>query len=352
MFLTIVIFVAILIILILIHEFGHFLIAKATGVKVKEFAFGFPPRLFSVVKNGTRYSLNLIPLGGYVSLLGEDEALKEKGSYYTKKVWQKILIVSTGVVMNFLLAVVVLAIGFTIGMTPLVSDPATLGGEKTSQVMVVQVVPDSPAAKIGLESGNILNGFSSPSDLQSYTRSHAGQVINLSILKNSHSISERPVQLSTGDAPLGVGVVSITKVKQPFLLALKTSVIEVGRSIATIFVVLWGIIKSLFTTGTAGEAGVGVVGPIGIYNFTSQALKVGWIYILQLLAILSINLGIINILPFPALDGGKILFLGLEGIFRKRVVRQEVENLIHTIGFILLIILLLAITFRDILRFR
>ena len=91
---------------------------------------------------------------------------------------------------------------------------------------------------------------------------------------------------------------------------------------------------------------------MGIYNFTSQALKVGWIYILQLLAILSINLGIINILPFPALDGGKILFLELEGIFRKKVVRQEIENLIHTIGFILLIILLLAITFRDILRFR
>ena len=117
-------------------------------------------------------------------------------------------------------------------------------------------------------------------------------------------------------------------------------------------ILLAGIIKSLFTTGSAGEAGSGVVGPIGIFNFTSQALKIGWIYILQLLAILSINLGIINILPFPALDGGKILFLGLEGIFRKKILRQEIENLIHTIGFILLIILLLAITLRDILRFR
>ena len=351
MLLTILIFVAILIILILIHELGHFLIAKATGAKVKGFSFGFPPRLFSVVKNDTRYSFNAIPLGGYVSLLGEDDTNKESGSYYTKKVWQKILIVGTGVVMNFILAIVVLAIGFTIGMTPLVSDPATMGGEKTSQVMIVQVVPDSPAAQIGLESGNILNGFSSPEELQQFTRAHAGQTVDLSVQTNGET-SDSQVQLSSGDAPLGVGVVSITKVKQPFYQALWTAVVEVGRSIAVIFVVLWGIIKSLFTTGTAGEAGAGVVGPVGLYNFTAQALRVGWIYILQLLAILSINLGIINILPFPALDGGKILFLGLEGIFRKRVVRQEVENLIHTIGFILLIILLLVITFRDILRFR
>src|SRR3990167_7744758 len=247
MFLTILIFVAILIILILIHELGHFLIAKATGVKVKEFAFGFPPRLFSKVKNGTRYSFNLIPLGGYVSLLGEDETNKEPGSYYTKKVWQKILIVGTGVVMNFILAIVVLAIGFTIGMTPLVSDPAALSGTKTSQVMVVQVVSDSPAAKIGLEQSNVLNGFSSPSDLQEFTRSHVGQTVNLSIEKNS-SREDRQVTLGSGEAPLGVGVISITKVKQPVWQALGTAVIEVGRSVKAVFVVLGRILMSVFTT--------------------------------------------------------------------------------------------------------
>lgn len=351
MFLTIVIFIAILIVLILIHEFGHFIIAKALGVKVKEFAFGFPPRLFSVTKNGTRYSFNLIPLGGFVSLFGEDEAVKEKGSYYSAKIWQKILIVGTGVVMNFLLGIIVLAIGFTIGMTPIVSDPATLSGQKTSQVMIVEVVPDSPAAKIGLSAGNILNGFSSPSDLQSFTKAHNGQTVTLSVETNNKE-AKKNVQLGTGDAPLGIGVVSITKIKQPFYRAIVTATVEVGKAIATVFVVLGGIVKSLFTTGNAGSAGAGVVGPVGIYNFTSEALKIGWIYILQLLAILSINLGIINILPFPALDGGKILFLGLEGIFRKKVVRQEVENLIHTIGFIILIILVLAITLRDILRFK
>jgi len=349
MILTIFIFVAILVILILIHEFGHFIVAKLCGVKVREFAFGFPPRILSKVKNGTRYSLNLIPLGGYVSLLGEDEAVKEEGSYYSAKIWQKILIVGTGVVMNFLLGIIVIAIGFTIGMTPLVSDPATLSGTKTSQVMIVEVVSDSAAAKVGLEAGDILDGFSSPNDLQQFTKKNAGTSVTLNIEKNNRK-EARTVTLAQSDAPLGVGVVSITKVRQPFLKALVTATIETGKSIGAVFDALWTIIKSVFTTGSAGETGQAVVGPVGIFNFTSEALKIGWIYILQLLAILSINLAIINILPFPALDGGKIFFLALEGIFRKKVIRQEIENLIHTIGFAILIILILAITFRDIIR--
>ena len=351
MFLTVVIFIAILVVLILIHEFGHFMVAKLTGVKVKEFAFGFPPRLFSIKRGVTRYSFNLIPLGGYVSLLGEDEAIVEPGSYYSKKIWQKILIVGTGVVMNFILAIVILTIGFSVGMTPLVSDPSNLSGEKTSQVMVVEIVSKSAAESIGLKTGDILKGFSSPQDLQNFTKTYAGQTVNLEI-ENKSGLETRPVKLGEGEAPLGVGTVSITKIKQPIWRALITATLEVGRSIKIIFVVLGDILKSVFTTGQTGEAGAGLVGPIGIFNFTAEALKIGWIYILELLAIISINLGIINILPFPALDGGKILFLALEGIFRKKVVRQEIENLIHTIGFIILIILLLAITFRDIWRFR
>lgn len=351
MFLPVVIFISILVILILVHELGHFLVAKLFGVKVEEFAFGFPPRLFSKRFHGTRYSFNLIPLGGYVNLYGENEAVRAPGSFYSKKIWQKILIILTGVIMNFLLAIIILTIGFTVGMTPLVTEPEQLAGQKTSQVMIAQVIPNSPAEANGLEVGNVLPGFSSAEDLQRFTKSHLGEKVNLSVLKDNQT-ENLQVTLSSGDAPLGVGVVSITKVKQPFSQALVSATVEVGKSIKVIFQVLWQIIKSIFTTGQAGEAGSSVVGPIGIYNFTASALKVGWIYILQLLAIISINLGIINILPFPALDGGKILFLGLEGLFRRRVVRQEIENLIHTIGFIILILLILAITFRDILRFR
>ena len=348
MFLTIIIFIAILVVLILVHGLGHFFVENLNGVVVKEFVFGFPPRLFSIKRNGTRYSFNLIPLGGYVSLLGEDEAVREPGSFYSKSILQKIAIVGTGVVMNFILAIIILTIGFSVGMTPLVSDPATLSGQKTSQVMVVEVLPDSSAAQIGLEIGDILNGFSSSADLQQFTQSHKGQTVNLSVEKNT-KVENIEVTLSDKDeAPLGVGAIAITKVKQSFPRSLWTATIEVGKSIKLILNVLWDIIRSLFTTGSAGEVGEAVVGPVGIFNFTASAIQVGWIYVFQLMAIISINLGIINILPFPALDGGKILFLALEGIFRKKIVRQEVENLIHTIGFIFLIVLILAITFWDI----
>ena len=253
--------------------------------------------------------------------------------------------------MNFLLAIIVLTIGFRIGMAPLVSDPASFSGEKLSQVMVVQVIPDSPAEKVGLGVGNILKGFATPDELQQFTQSHKNQEVNLTVQKGKN-LENFKLKLASGEAPLGVGVVTVTQVKLPLGQAFIAAVSEVLKSILTIFQVLWAIIASLFTTGKTGVAGSAVVGPVGIFNFTASALKVGWIYILQLLAILSINLGIINILPFPALDGGKILFLALEGIFRKKVVRQEVENLIHTIGFIILIVLILAITLRDILRFR
>jgi len=352
MFLTIIVFIVILGLLIFVHEAGHFIAAKISKVKVDEFAFGFPPRLISIKRGETRYSINAIPLGGYVKLYGEEEEIKKPHSFFGRPVGWRIFIVTTGVLMNFLLAIILMTIGFTIGMTPLVSDPATLGGQKTSQVMLVYVQPDSPAAKIGLQQGDILNGFSSTSDLQQFTQSHIGQVVNLSVEENRET-KNITVQLSSDKtAPLGVGIVSITKVKQPVFQALWTSVKEIGKVVAALFVFLGTIIKSVFTTGHAGPAAEGVVGPVGLFNFTSQALKIGWIYVLQLVALLSINLGIINILPFPALDGGKVLFLSLEAIFKRKVIRQEVENIIHLVGFGFLILLILAITYRDIVHLR
>jgi len=353
-FLTIVVFIVILGLLIFVHEFGHFIIAKIAKVKVEEFAFGFPPRILSIRRGDTRYSINLIPLGGYVKLLGEEENIKTPGSFFEKSVATRIGIIIAGVVMNFVLAIVLMTIGFSIGMTPLVSDPSTLGGEKVSKVMVVYVQPGSPAEQSGLSQGTILNGFNSTADLQNFTRSHLNQGVTFSIEKpNAKNAEEIKLTLSDNkDAPLGVGIVSITKVKQPFFQAFWTSVKETGKVIAAICVFLWDILKSLFTTGKAGPAAEGVVGPIGIFNFTSQAIKIGWIYVLQLLILITINLGFINILPFPALDGGKVLFLFLEGIFRRKVIRQEIENIIHMIGFALLILLIIAITYRDIVHLR
>ncbi len=351
MFLTIIVFILILGLLIFVHEFGHFITAKLNNVKVEEFAFGFPPRLISILRGGTRYSLNAIPIGGYVKILGEEATNHEAGSLQNKKISVKALIMVAGVLMNFVLAIVLMTIGFSIGMTPLVSDPAKMAGTKNSQVMVVYIQPDSPAAKINLEPGVIINGFNSTADLQAFTRERLGQTVDLSVVKNQKTENLQVTLSEDKNAPLGVGIIPITKVKQPVYQALFTSVAEAGKAVGAIFVFLWDIIKSVFTTGRAGEAADGVVGPVGLFNFTSQAIKIGWIYVLQLVIILSINLGVINILPFPALDGGKVLFLGLEAAFRRKIVRTEVENIIHLIGFGLLILLLIAITYRDIINF-
>jgi regulator of sigma E protease len=351
MLITIIVFILILGLLIFAHEFGHFITAKLNNVKVEEFAFGFPPRLFSIRRGGTRYSINAIPIGGYVKILGEEESNHEAGSLQNKKISVKMLIIVAGVLMNFLLAIFLMTIGFSIGMTPLVSDPAKMTGTKVSQVMVVYIQPGSPAAKIGLEPGNIINGFNSTSDLQTFTHEHLGQEVDLSVLKNQTTENIKVTLSEDQTAPLGVGLIPITKVKQPFYQAFITSFTEAGKAVGAIFVFLWTIIKNVFTTGHAGQAAEGVVGPVGLFNFTAQAIKIGWIYVLQLVIILSINLGVINILHFPALDGGKALFLGLEGIFRRKIIRTEVENIIHLIGFGLLILLLIAITYRDIINY-
>ncbi len=351
MLITIITFVVILGVLVFVHEFGHFIVAKISGIKVEEFAFGFPPRLFSWKKGETTYAINLIPLGGYVKLLGEEGDSESPDAFNHKSVWTRVSVVVAGVIMNFILAIVLMTIGFSIGMTPLVSDPATMAGTKESKVMVIYVQPNSVAAEAGIQTNSIINGFSSTSDLQQFTRSHLGQQVNLSVVSGGQT-KDMTVKLSDSkDSPLGVGIVPITKVKQPVWQAFTTSVTETGRAIGALFSFLGTIIKSLFTTGHAGPAAEGVVGPVGLFNFTAQAIKVGWIYVLQLVVLLSINLGIVNILPFPALDGGKILFLALEGMFKRKVVRAEIENIIHLVGFALLILLFIAITFKDVKNF-
>jgi regulator of sigma E protease len=358
MFITIITFIVILGLLVFIHELGHFLIAKVSGVKVEEFAFGFPPRIFSWKKKETVYAINLIPLGGYVKLLGEegetgiDNTKKvDQSSYSAKPVSTRVAIVVAGVIMNFILAVILMTIGFSVGMPPLVSDPAQMTGIKESKVMVVYVQPNSVASRASIVANNIIDGFSSTTDLQKFTRENLGKEVSLTVQNNGQK-EDLLVKLSDDKtAPLGVEIVPLTTVKQPVWRAFITSITETGKAIGALFSFLGNVIKSIFTTGHAGAAAEGVVGPVGLFNFTAAAIKIGWIYVLQLLILLSINLGIVNILPFPALDGGKVLFLALEGIFRKKVVKQDVENIIHFVGFALLILLFIAITYRDIRNF-
>lgn len=382
MLLSIVVFIVILGLLIFVHEFGHFLVAKLIGVKVEEFAFGFPPRLIKIKKGETVYSVNLIPLGGFVRLTGEfgeemlgwrggnqksesrnqtadSEAGKNDRNFHTKPIWGRLAVVVAGVAMNWVTAVILITTGFTVGMAPLVTAPERLGGRQKPLIIIAQVNEGSPAHQASLKPGDQLMAgevlgqrfdFQSVQDVQSFTKSHRGQLVDLTIkrLDSGESITQT-VNLSSSDAgPLGIGLFETAIVRLSPLKALGAALTESWLVTKETVLVFGQAIGQLFQGKVVQEVG----GPVLIYSATAQAVKLGFGAVIALASVLSINLAIINIIPFPALDGGRALFIVLEGLFRKPVIRQRYEQIIHAAGFAILILLILAITYRDIIRIR
>jgi regulator of sigma E protease len=357
MILTIVIFLLVIGILIVVHEFGHYVMAKKTGVKVEEFAIGFPPRIFSTKRGETEYSINALPLGGYVRMLGELEHSTDKRAFENQTPGKRFSIAVAGVVMNLLLAWVILTIGFAVGMSPVVSSAKSIPGKiLSSEVIIAGFEKDSPAEKAGLLARDILISgevggqktlFNSVDDLLAFTKSHKGQTIVLTY-KRDNSTAQKSITESNNDsAPLGVAIVEKSIVRVPWYKAPYVALHETYEIIKLTVNFFGGFIKKLFVSREI-EQGVG--GPVAIYVYTGLAVKAGAMVLLQFIALLSINLAFINILPFPALDGGRLVFILLEKIFGKRVVKEKVENTIHLVGYGLLILLIVAITYRDVLN--
>ncbi|MEI6499295.1 MAG: site-2 protease family protein, partial [bacterium] len=331
--------------------------AKKAGVKVEEFAIGFPPRLIAFKKGETEYSINLIPIGGYVKMLGELEQTKDKRALENQKPSKRFVIAIAGVVMNLLLAWFILTIGFAVGMSPIVSEPDSLPGKKISSDLTIEsVVADSAASKVGLRAGDIILearaggvvfSFDVPGKLSEFTTQNAGKEVTFKY-KRDDVISEKIIQLSnTADGPLGVTTGSRTIVRVPWYQSPYIALVETYKITKLTFDFLGGFFGKLFSTGKVAE---GVGGPVAIYIYTGLAVKLGIMTLMQFIAMLSINLALINILPFPALDGGRILFILVEGIFRKKVVKERLENIIHTAGFALLLVLMVAITYKDVIN--
>jgi len=347
LFLPILIFFVTLGLLIFVHEWGHYMAAKRAGVKVLEFGFGFPPQIYSWKRGETKYSINLLPFGGFVKLFGEDHEEKGPGSFRAATIGRRLSIVLAGVVMNILLAILILTLGFSVGMTPIATDPARLGGASREEVVVLSVLPDSVAERAGLKAGEVLEGFTSAEEIQAFTRSRRGQEVTLQV-RDGESRTIQVILDEKADAPLGVHVASVSIVKLPIPRALVAALIEAGNIVQSLARFVVGFFTNLAARQEISEQ---AVGPVGIYYITSRAVEFGVSYVLQLLALLSINLAVINILPFPALDGGRAIFLAAEGIFGRAVLRPRFEGLIHTIGFAILVALLLVLTYRDITRF-
>jgi len=383
--LTILVFIIILGILIFVHELGHFVMARRNGIKAEEFGFGFPPRIFGFQKIGkkwrfiwgkkdtkkewenkdhlpenTIYSLNWFPLGGFVKIKGENgDGADEPDSFASKSGWVRVKVLAAGVTMNFILAWLVISLALTIG-APQEMDNAR-GNAKNLKIQISEVKRESVAEKMGFKVGDeilqclspdplCLKKFVEVSDVQNFIGANVDKEIVLKVKRGDTILNLKGIPQfdeSAGKGLVGVGLVQTAIVSYPWHQALVEGLIVTWRMSEMVFVTFYTIIASLF----GGEkVAVEVAGPVGIVYFTKQVTELGFVYILQFIAILSVNLGIINILPFPALDGGRILFILIEKM-KGSPVSAKVEQTIHTAGFMFLITLMLFVTFKDIVRF-
>lgn len=358
---TIIIFILILGILVFVHELGHFIAAKKMGVNVEEFGLGFPPRLFKIKKGKTVYSINLIPLGGFVKLKGEDGGeKKDEDSFSHKKIWQRVLILASGVGMNFILAIIIISIGFIIGFPQVITGNKfeNYADIKDEGIQVMSVLEKCPAHDADIKPGDIIASMddkkiSSVEEVQNYINEKKEEKIILEIKRDKEIIKKElyPMKMEETDPPkyvMGVGLAKVGTVKYPFYIAiykgLETTLILTKEILAAFY----QLIKNLIIVH---KVTVELAGPIGIAALTGQVADLGFIYILQFIALLSINLGIINLVPFPALDGGRILFAFIEKM-RGKSVDENIENLIHNMGFALLMVLIIFITYKDVMNYR
>ncbi|HEX7068267.1 MAG TPA: M50 family metallopeptidase [Candidatus Limnocylindria bacterium] len=365
---TVAAFIGILVVLVLVHELGHFLVAKRAGITVEEFGIGFPPRIASVMWRGTRYSLNWIPLGGFVRMLGEDgdvevKRLREQGltdgevehamagAFNRKPVWIRFVVLFAGVAMNFVLAASLFAVAF--------SMPLQVG---EGPLTVTEIQPDSPAEN-ALQVGDVITGvdgrtFERSNDLTEYVHDHGGQEVQLQVERNGEqidvSVTPRNVtqeERAQGIGPVGFGYDPARIVEQPSIVDGPFDAVARGTGAA------WTL--ALQIPGGLADAVGGLIGlnpgapdargPIGIAQETGRVLEAPLVSQLFFVGLLSINLAVLNVLPFPPLDGGRIAVVAIEAV-RRRKLPAEREALIYLTGFAVLIALVILISIQDIQR--
>ncbi len=335
--------------MVLVHEFGHFFVARRTGVKVEEFGLGLPPRIIGKKLRGTIYSINWLPIGGFCKLYGEDGDGKGGKSFNHKKPWQKLLIVLGGVLMNLVLAIVIFSVVYTILGVP----------KETDKVKIVGVNKDSPAEKAGLKEDDWIqsvNGVEvkTPNELTVEVGKYKGKNVKL-LISNDKLKTDREITIDVrenppeGEGSIGVAISNTEMVKVPWYEFYKG--IGAGFKEAYFWgkIITGGVFKmvgGLFT----GHVPKDVSGPIGMYEATSSINKnQGFLAVVHFFGIVSVNLAVVNVLPFPALDGGRIIFVLYEMILRKKA-NQKLELVVNNIGMMLLLGLILLITVGDIGR--
>ncbi|MDD5731756.1 MAG: site-2 protease family protein [Patescibacteria group bacterium] len=350
---TTIVFFLLLGILVFVHELGHFIAARLSGMKVEEFAFGFPPKIWSKKYKGTKYAINLFPIGGYVKILGEDGDSKDKNAFGSKSIRARMFVLVAGVTMNFILAFLAIMVLFWVGLPPLVSTPEKYNGtviEGSGGLYIESINADSLAQKYDFKIGDTIvsvDGVNVPrvGDLREQVAKNKGGKLSIE-LKRGNDILNKEIEIGDNSV-LGVGLIEkVFHVSYSWWKVPYYALLETGRTLWAAVVAIINFFKNLIISHAVPAD---VVGPIGLFGITSVALSLGFGYILMLLILLTINLGIINILPFPALDGGRVVFLIAEKIRGKKVA-EHVEGIINLIGFWLLIILMILVAVRDVMR--
>lgn len=351
---TLIIFIAILLILVLAHEAGHFFTAKFFGIKVEEFGFGIPPKIAGIKKGETLYSFNLLPFGGFVKIFGEEGQEKsDRRSFASKNAWQKSSVLLSGVAANIFLAFIIFSIVSAMGTFRVLSpDEALLYPD--SRIAIVDVVSGSPAQLAGIQPGDRIKNVAGnlPKSLeaaQELIQKNKGKNIQIELERNGGTIDINViprVDSPEGEGPLGIALswVRIEKAswyKAPWYGIKTTYNIFLGTVAG-----FGNAIKNLIVGQTQN---IQISGPVGIFNITKDVSKSGLNMLLMLVGVLSVNLAIINVVPFPGLDGGRFLFVILESI-RRKPISPKFGAIFHSIGLIILIALMVAITIRDVSR--
>ena len=360
---SILIFLAVLFVLVLVHELGHFAVAKWTGMRVDEFGIGFPPKLFGVKKGETEYTFNLFPVGGFVKIYGEDSIGVEggeasQGAFTTKSKWAQAAVLVAGVTMNVLFAWVLVAIAFGIGVRGVVSEAEAT---PNAELHITSVLPGSPAEKAGLPAGAVIKGVeagedsldsSAPSAFSAFIAAHPDAVHTIAYMVGDEMrlVSVTPekgiLEEGSDQAALGVALAQVDTLKRSFGDSVVDSFFYVLTGLRDIFV---GLI-TLFTDMVQMDADLSqVAGPIGIVSLVGEASAYGLTTLLMFTAFISLNLAVINILPFPALDGGRLVFVAIEAV-KGSPIKPQYVGMLNAAGFFLLIFLMVAVTWSDIAK--
>lgn len=327
--------------IILFHELGHFLLAKRGGITVEEFSLGMGPRLLSTVKGGTRYSWKLLPFGGSCMMLGEDEGSTEQGSFGSKSVWTRISVIAAGPIFNFILAFVL--------------SVMIIGSIGVDKPVVLSVSEGYPAAEAGIQKGDTILKMNGSRiylgrEVSNYVTFHQGETVTIEYLHEGErqSATLTPKESEGGRKIFGIGVYSNYREKVNAFETLKYSAYEVKYWIQLTIESL----KMLFT----GQVGINdMAGPVGVVSIIDDTYKESaadggfyiWLNMLNISILLTANLGVMNLLPLPALDGGRLVFLILEAIRGKRV-DPEKEGMVHFVGLMFLMVLMVVVMFNDI----